>query len=509
MAVTQNGPATGFPNQGTGSGSAAFGPYADSTALQADKPAASQVSGAQALVGASAPYTVFAVVSGAWVATGASGGSITSSSITDSTAAGRSVLTAANAGAQRTALGLGTAATSATGDFAAASHSQSASTISDSTTAGRALLTAADAAAQRTSLGLGALATVTPGTGVATALAVNVGSAGAPVLLNGAGGTPSALVLTNATGLPNAAVIGLGTFATANAATPPAIGGTTPAAGTFSVLTASTELTVPSGAPGSPTARDLYAVADTLRYRDSTNTERLLLNATDNLSNIGSASTARSNLGAAASGAVGSTGITMSTARLLGRSTAGTGAVEEISVSGATLSGGVLTITGDGGSGTKTLAFFTPMTSQPPATAFATLDTRNSIAVLDFDDASVESTTFVGVIPEAAVLTSGITARIHWMATTATTGNCRWRVEFERAGTDNDADSYDTATEAHSAANGTSGIETVTGITATTIDSLVAGDRFRVRVSRVGNDATNDTMTGDAELIAVELRQVA
>ncbi len=40
------------------------------------------------------------------------------------------------------------------------------------------------------------------GTGVATALAINVGSAGAPVVLNGAGGTPSALTLTNATGLP-------------------------------------------------------------------------------------------------------------------------------------------------------------------------------------------------------------------------------------------------------------------------------------------------------------------
>jgi len=40
------------------------------------------------------------------------------------------------------------------------------------------------------------------GTGVATALAVNVGSAGAFVAFNGAGGTPSSLTLTNATGLP-------------------------------------------------------------------------------------------------------------------------------------------------------------------------------------------------------------------------------------------------------------------------------------------------------------------
>lgn len=40
------------------------------------------------------------------------------------------------------------------------------------------------------------------GTGVATALAVNIGSAGAFVTFNGAGGTPSSLTLTNATGLP-------------------------------------------------------------------------------------------------------------------------------------------------------------------------------------------------------------------------------------------------------------------------------------------------------------------
>jgi len=43
--------------------------------------------------------------------------------------------------------------------YALASHTHTASAISDSTTAGRALLTAADAAAQRTSLGLGTLAT--------------------------------------------------------------------------------------------------------------------------------------------------------------------------------------------------------------------------------------------------------------------------------------------------------------------------------------------------------------
>lgn len=45
------------------------------------------------------------------------------------------------------------------------------------------------------------------------------------------------------------------------------------------------------------------------------------------------------------SGLVTASGLTQSTAKLLGRTTAGTGAVEEIGISGATLSAGTLTIT--------------------------------------------------------------------------------------------------------------------------------------------------------------------
>lgn len=52
---------------------------------------------------------------------------------------------------------------------------------------------------------------ITPGTGVGTALAVNVGSAGAFVVLGGAAGTPSSITLTNGTGLPQAGVTGLTT----------------------------------------------------------------------------------------------------------------------------------------------------------------------------------------------------------------------------------------------------------------------------------------------------------
>ena len=65
------------------------------------------------------------------------------------------------------------------------------------------------------------------------------------------------------------------------------------------------------------------------------------------------ASTARTNLGAAASGLATASGLTTNTARILGRTTAAAGAVEEISIgSGLSMSAGVLSATG--GSGTVT-----------------------------------------------------------------------------------------------------------------------------------------------------------
>jgi len=57
----------------------------------------------------------------------------------------------------------------------------------------------ANVATARTNLGLSTLATTTPGTGVATALAVNVGSAGAFVTNGGALGTPASGNLANCT----------------------------------------------------------------------------------------------------------------------------------------------------------------------------------------------------------------------------------------------------------------------------------------------------------------------
>jgi hypothetical protein len=137
-----------------------------------------------------------------------------------------------------------------------------------------------------------------------------------------------------------------------------------------------------------------------------------------------------------------------------------------------------------------TLARFTALDYQPPASNPATYDTRNQHPVLDFDTTTQEATIFSEVLPR-------------WY-----TG---WDVAFERiadGGQDLDADGFATAkTVTATTVPGTSGVVKVTSVAFTDgaeIDSLVAGEAFRLRVRR---DTATDTAAGDAELLRVELKE--
>lgn len=182
-----------------------------------------------------------------------------------------------------------------------------------------------------------------------------------------------------------------------------------------------------------------------------------------------------------------------------------------------TITGADMTLTGSGTATIKlptvstnlagTSIVFTPLDNQPPGTNYATMDSRNAIMILDFDASTDESAIFVGVIPQGMILSSGVVVRIIWMATSATSGSCRWGAQIERMNSDMDGDSFDTAGTAGTATNGTSGIPNITEITLTNIDGISSGDPFRVKVYRDADGTSGtDDMTGDAELIAVEIR---
>jgi len=167
---------------------------------------------------------------------------------------------------------------------------------------------------------------------------------------------------------------------------------------------------------------------------------------------------------------------------------------------------------GGGGSGTKTYAAFTPLDNVPQTSAFATLDTRTSgVPVLDFDPTAVEAATFTGLLPEAAVTTNGLKVRLAWTADTVTnTDAVVWGIQFQRIDTttDLDTDAFSNTFTATAAASGTAGVPVITELTLTgtaLLDSVVAGDFYRIRISRDATH-TSDALTADACLVACEIR---
>lgn len=159
----------------------------------------------------------------------------------------------------------------------------------------------------------------------------------------------------------------------------------------------------------------------------------------------------------------------------------------------------------------NSLVAFRATANHPPASAYATPDTRNSHPVLDFDAATDESAIFGGVLPRH-YSGGGVTVRLGWLASSATTGDVVWNGAFERHDddvTDLDADSFAAAQAATATTASGSGEVQYTDIAFTDgaqMDSLAAGESFRLKITRDA-DNVSDTMTGDAELLSVEIRE--
>lgn len=349
-------------------------------------------------------------------------------------------------------------------------HNHSSTNISDSTTAGRALLTGADAAAQRTSLGLGSLATQS-GTFSGTSSGTNTGnqtiSISGDVTAAGSTGALTAAV----TKINGVALSGLSTGLLKNTTT--------------------------TGAPSIAIAGTDYAAAS------HTHTSSNITDFNTSVNSLISGTYAPLNNPTFA-------GIPSVPTATVGTNTNQIASTQFVTTALSSIS-----------SPTKTLAFFTPRDNQPTQGSFATLDTRpaganSSLLVLEFDSAAIELSEFIGVINSNVSLTNGVIVNIWWVAATATTGTVFWGAQLEKtSGKDLDVDYFNTppytgivGNTVVSTATATNGVEIIASVTISDVGSLVAGDRFRMRVFRLANDAVNDTMAGDAQLIAVELRAV-
>jgi hypothetical protein len=154
--------------------------------------------------------------------------------------------------------------------------------------------------------------------------------------------------------------------------------------------------------------------------------------------------------------------------------------------------------------------FFSPLANEPPASNFATLDTRNSHPCLDFDTTTQEAAVFTGLLPRSYG-GGGITVYVHWAATSATSGTIGWDIAIERIGDgsqDTDSDGFASAqTVTAATVPATSGNVKITNVAITdgaNMDSIAAGELFRLRIRR---DVANDNAAGDAELFGIEVRE--
>jgi hypothetical protein len=179
----------------------------------------------------------------------------------------------------------------------------------------------------------------------------------------------------------------------------------------------------------------------------------------------------------------------------------------------ARINGANVALGAGGGSGTAFELLFSTLGNEPPASNPATPDLRNSHPVLDFDGSTDEEAVFSGVLSNDYG-GGGLTIDTFWAFTSATSGSLRVQTAIERidaSSLDIDADSFASFNSAGGTAPGTSGHVikvTVTHASGAEMDSLAAGELFRLKIRRDadGTSGTDDIAT-DAELVYATVRE--
>jgi len=147
----------------------------------------------------------------------------------------------------------------------------------------------------------------------------------------------------------------------------------------------------------------------------------------------------------------------------------------------------------------------------PPATNFGALVRRNNHMVVAFDGTTQESVYFEDTLPDTYA-GGGLTLTLFLIAASATTGDCVFEGAIERqdTGTDLDADSFATAQGSGAVTvAGTAGqtfTATITFTSGANMDSLAAGERFRLLVRRAPANASDNVAT-DVQLTGVRIRE--
>lgn len=271
-----------------------------------------------------------------------------------------------------------------------------------------------------------------------------------------------------------------------------------------------------SGAPTRATDADSGAElvnASVYVSEGTTNADTQWTCTTNATITLGSTSLAFAQLtsGGVPAGAITSSGLTMATARLLGRTTASTGAIEEISVgSGLTLSAGSLSASGSGYSGgVQSLGILATAlkmraTNGPSPGASESSTNKVNYETLDFDASTAEYAQILFPMPKSWN-ESTVTVQFLWTSA-AGSGNVVWAAQGVAISDDDPLDAaFGTAQSVTDGVTAAGDLMISSFSSAITIGGSPAeGDLVCLQVYR---DAANgsDTMSGDAKLIGIRL----